>query len=63
MIAFDAGLMAAIAAVIVGFLTWAICTQYRHPGCAHLRIRRRPQDNIRLVTLDQPETLAAVQVA
>ena len=57
MIVLDAVLMAGISAAIVGFLTWAICTQYRDAGCAHLRIRRRLQVNVRLVTLDHPRTL------
>lgn len=56
MIVLDAVLMAGIAAAIVGFLTWAICTQYRHAGCAPLRIRRRLRVNVRLVRLDQPQT-------
>ncbi len=56
MIVLDAILMAGIAAAMVGFLTWAICTQYRDAGCAHLRIRSRRQVNVRLVTLDQPQT-------
>jgi hypothetical protein len=55
MIVLDAILMALIAAVIVGFLTWSICTQYRDAGCAHLRVRRRLQIKVRLVTLDGPE--------
>ena len=56
MIVLDAVLMAGIAAAMVGFLTWAICTQYRDAGCAHVRIRRRRQVNVRLVPLDQPQT-------
>ena len=56
MIVLDAVLMAGVTAAIVGFLTWAICTQYRDAGCAHLRIRRRLQVKVRLVTLDQPQT-------
>lgn len=55
MIVLDGVLMATIAAAIVGFLTWAIYTQYRHAGSAHLRIRRRLQVNVRLVTLDPPQ--------
>jgi hypothetical protein len=55
MIVLDAVLMLGIAAAIVGFLTWSICTQYRHAGCAHLRIRRRLQLNARIVTLDEPQ--------
>jgi len=54
MIVLDVVLMALIAAAIVGFLTWSICTQYRDTGCAHLRIRRL-QVKVRLVTLDEPE--------
>jgi hypothetical protein len=52
MIALDIVLMAGITAVIVGFMTWGICTQCRHAGCAHLRVRRRLQVKVRLVTLD-----------
>jgi hypothetical protein len=55
MIVLDVVLMALIAAAILGFLTWSICTQYRDAGCAHLRIRRRLQVKVRLVTLDEPE--------
>jgi len=58
MIVLDAVLMAGISGVIVGFLTWAICTQYRHAGCAHLRIRRRLQ--VRLVTLDEPQMFPTI---
>jgi hypothetical protein len=56
MIVLDAVLMVAITIAIVGFLTWTICTQHRHGGCARLRILRR-QINARLVTLDEPQTL------
>lgn len=63
MIVLDAVLMAGIAAAIVGFLTWAICTQYRDAGCAHLRIRRRLQFTVRLVTLDQPQMRAGSRIA
>lgn len=62
MIVLDAVLMAGIAAAIVGLLTWSICTQHRHPGCAHLRIRRRLQVNVRLVKLDEPQTPPRTQV-
>jgi hypothetical protein len=55
MIVLDVVLMALIAAAIFGFLTWSICTQYRDAGCAHLRIRRRLQVKVRVVTLDEPE--------
>ena len=55
MIILDAVLMTLIAGTIVGLLTWSICTQHRHAGCAHLRIRRRVQIRVRLVTLDEPE--------
>jgi len=63
MIVLDAVLMAGIAAAIVGFLTWAIYTQYRDAGCAHLRIRRRLQLKASLVTLDQPEPFEGPRVA
>jgi len=55
MIVLDVVLMALVTAAIVGFLAWSICTQYRDAGCAHLRIRRRLQVKVRLVTLDEPE--------
>ena len=63
MIVFDIVLMAGIAAAVVGFLTWAICTQHRDPGCAHLRIRRRLQVKVRLVTLDPPQTFPGPHTA
>jgi hypothetical protein len=63
MIVLDAVLMAGIATAIVGFLTWSICTQYRDAGCAHLRIRRRLQVKVRLVTLDQPQTSPGSRMA
>ena len=56
MIVLDAVLMVAITLAIVGFLTWAICTQYRHGGRARPRIVR-PQIDGRLMTRDQPQTL------
>ena len=62
MIALDAVLMAGMAAVIIGLLTWSICTQYRHAGCAHLRIRRRLRVNVRLVTLDEPQILPVSRI-
>jgi hypothetical protein len=63
MIVLDAILMALIAAVIVGFLAWSICTQYRDAGCAHLRIRRRLQIKVGLVTLDEPELVGESRIA
>ena len=63
MIVLDAIFMALITAVIVGFLTWSICTQHRDAGCAHLRIRRRLQIRVRLVTLDKPELVRETRVA
>jgi len=63
MIVLDAVLMALIVAVIVGFLTWSICTQYRDAGCAHLRIRRRLQVKVRVVTLDEPELVRQSRIA
>jgi hypothetical protein len=63
MIVLDAVLMALVAAVIVGFLTWSICTQYRDAACAHLRIRRRLQVKVRLVTLDEPELVRESRIA
>jgi hypothetical protein len=59
----DAVLMAGIAAAIVGFLTWAVCTQYRDAGCAHLRIRGRLQVKVRLVTLDGPQPFPGSRIA
>ncbi len=55
MIVLDVVLMALVTAAIVGFLTWSVCTQYRDADCADLRIRRRLQVKVRLVTLDEPE--------
>lgn len=55
MIILDAVLMTAVAAAIVGLLTWSIFTQHRDPGCGHLRIRRRLRVSVRLVTLDEPD--------
>ncbi len=55
MVIFNVVLMALIGAAIVGSLIWSICTQHRHYGCADLRIRRRLQISVRLVTPDQPE--------
>ncbi len=63
MIVLDAVLMAGIAATIVGFLTWAVCTQYRDASCAHLRVRRRLQVKVRLVTLDRPQSVPGSTVA
>lgn len=63
MIVLEVILMALIAAAIVGFLTWSICTQYRDAGCAHLRIRRRLQVKVQLVTLDEPEFGRETRVA
>jgi hypothetical protein len=63
MIVLDAVLVAGIATAIVGFMTWAIFTQYRDAGCAHLRIERRRQRKLRLVTLDQPQAAPGSTVA
>lgn len=63
MIVLDAVLMAGIAAVIVGFLTWAIGTQYRDAGCAQLRLRRRLEVRVRLVTLDEPQVIPGPRIA
>ena len=53
MIALDAVLMAGIATAIVGLLTWAIYTQHRDFGCAHLRIRARIRPMARPATLQR----------
>lgn len=63
MIVLDAVLMAAITAAIVGLMLWAICTQYRDAGCAHLRIRRRVQIDVRFVRLDEPKSLPESRIA
>jgi hypothetical protein len=55
MVVLNVVLMALFSAAIVGLLLWSICTQYRHPGYADLRIRRRLQISVRLITSDQPE--------
>jgi hypothetical protein len=59
----DVVLMAVIASGIVSPLAWSICTQYRHAGCEHLRIRRRLRINLRLVTLDGPEIVPRARIA
>ncbi|MFZ0974794.1 MAG: hypothetical protein WAN22_21375 [Solirubrobacteraceae bacterium] len=55
MVILDIVLMALVSVVIVSLLMWSICTQYRDAGCEHLRIRRRLQANVRVVSLDEPE--------
>lgn len=59
MIVLNVVLMALISAAIVGLLLWSICTQHRHPGYADLRIRRRLQISVRLITRDQSEPRGA----
>jgi hypothetical protein len=63
MIVLNAVLMAGVATAIVGFLTWAICTQYRDPECVALRIRHRFQVKFSLVRLDEPTTLPRSRIA
>jgi hypothetical protein len=55
MVVLDLVLMALISAAIGGLLVWSICTQHRDYGCADLRIRRRLQISVRLVTPGQTE--------
>jgi hypothetical protein len=55
MVTLDIVLMALVSVVIVSLLAWSICTQYRDPGGEHLRIRRRLQVKVRVVSLDAPE--------
>ena len=55
MVIVDIVLMALVSVVIVSFLMWSICTQYRDAGCEHLRIRRRLQVKVRVVSLDEPD--------
>lgn len=55
MVILDVVFMALISAAIVGFLLWSIGTQYRHYGCADLRIRRRLKISVRLVVPHKPE--------
>jgi hypothetical protein len=55
MVILDIVVMALTGAAIVGLLTWSIWTQHRDPGCAHLRIQGRLQNNERPVTLTRPE--------
>ncbi len=62
MIVLDVILMVGIATVTVGFLIWAICTQYRDPGSADLHIHRL-QVSARLPKLDQPEAPPASSIA
>jgi hypothetical protein len=59
----DTVLMTLIATGIVSFLVWSICTQYRHAGCEHLRIRRRLRVSVRLVTLDEPQIVPSTRIA
>lgn len=63
MIILDAVLMTFIAIAIVSFLVWSICTQYRHAGCEHLRIRRRLSVSVRLVTRDEPQIFPSSRIA
>ena len=55
MVILDIVLMALVSVTIVSLLMWSICTQYRDAGCEHLRIRRRLQVKVRVVSLDEPE--------
>ncbi|MBV8217474.1 MAG: hypothetical protein JO325_03345 [Solirubrobacterales bacterium] len=63
MIVLDAVLMVGITAAIAGFLTWAICTQYRDAGCAHLRIRPRLQPKTGLATPQQSQMVPESRIA
>ena len=47
-----------VSAAIVSLLMSSICTQYRDAGCEHLRIRRRLQVKVRVVSPDEPEVHA-----
>ena len=55
--------MALAAIAIVSLLAWSVCTQYRHVGCEHLRIRRRLRISVGLVKLDEPEMFARTKIA
>jgi hypothetical protein len=55
--------MVLVAAAIVSLLAWSICTQYRHAGCEHLRMRRRLRISVGIVKLDEPETFARTKIA
>ena len=57
MIVLDAVLMALVTVAIVSLLVWSISTQYRDVGCEHLSIRPRLQIRVRLVMLDEPESV------
>ncbi|HTU84779.1 MAG TPA: hypothetical protein VMF57_04340 [Solirubrobacteraceae bacterium] len=57
MIILDVVLMGLVTVAIVSLLAWSICTQYRDAGCDQLRIRRRLQIRVRLVMLDEPESV------
>lgn len=63
MVILDAVLMTLIATAIVSLLAWSICTQYRHAGCEHLRIRRRLRISVGIVKLDEPEIVARTTIA
>jgi hypothetical protein len=51
----DIVLMALVSVAIVSLLMRSICTQCRDAVCARLRIRRRPQVKVRVVSLAEPE--------
>jgi hypothetical protein len=63
MLVLDAVLMAGITAAIAGLLTWAICTQYRDAGCAHLRIRPRLQPKARPAARDRAPVVPGSRIA
>ena len=54
MVILDVVLMALVSVVIVLSMTWSICTQYRDPGCGHLRLHPRLPVKVGIVRLDEP---------
>jgi hypothetical protein len=55
MVILDIVLMALVSVVIVSFLMWSICTQYRDAGCEHVRVPRRLRVKVKVASLDEPE--------
>ena len=51
----DIVLMALVSVAIVSLLMWSVCTRYRDAGCEYLRVRRRLQVKVRVVSLDEPD--------
>ena len=63
MVILNIAFIAVIATAIVGFLAWSILTQYRHDGCADLRIRRRARDSVSPVSRHEQELARGATIA